>query len=120
MGQHNREGKGTDQQGFDYKISYQPSWLKFVKVTRDLDSGRQSTKMLFRNPMNKKKGTSSERTRTRIVSPSQELDLEISVLDRKNFVERVEVTCVVPTTDGRAERVVYTLEDGLLSSPTRR
>lgn len=120
MGQHNREGRGTDQQGCEYKINYQPSWLRLVKVTRNLDSGRQSTKTLFRNPMNHKEGTSSERIRTRIVSPSQKLDLEVAVLDPNHSVKRVQVTCLVPATDGRSERVVYTLEDDLPSSPTRR
>ena len=47
MGRHNREGRGTDQQGFEYQINYQPNWLRLVKVTRTLDSGRQSTKTLF-------------------------------------------------------------------------
>ena len=40
MGRHNREGKGADQQGFEYQINYQPDWLRLVKVTRTLDSRR--------------------------------------------------------------------------------
>ena len=50
MGRHNREGKGADQLGYKYQVNYQPDWLRLVKVTRTLDSGRQSTKTLFRNP----------------------------------------------------------------------
>ncbi len=116
MGRHNREGKGADQQGFEYQINYQPNWLRLVKVTRTLDSGRQSTKTLFRNPMDHVKSLSGERVRTRIVSRSQGLDVEVVVSDRNHFVQRVEVTCRVPTADGRAEDVVYTLEHSL---PTR-
>ena len=119
MGRHNREGKGADQQGFEYQINYQPNWLRLVKVTRTLDSGRQSTKTLFRNPMNNIKGPPGERVRTRIVSRGQGLDLEVEVSDRNHFVQRVQVTCRVPTADGRGEEVVYTLEDSL-PPPTRR
>ena len=119
MGQHNREGKGADQQGYEYQINYQPNWLRLVKVTRNLDSGRQSTKTLFRNPMNHNTGAPGERVRTRIVSPGQGLDLEVAVSDRHRCVKRVQVTCVVPTADGRTEQVVYTLEDSI-PPPTRR
>ena len=50
MARHNREGQGTDQHGHSYSVNYQPDWLRQVKVTRTLESGRQSTKTLFRNP----------------------------------------------------------------------
>ena len=48
MGRHNREARGSDQRGFDYDISYQPDWLHQIKVTRTLENGRQSTKILSR------------------------------------------------------------------------
>ena len=51
MARHNRDGRGSDQRGFDYEIGYQPDWLQQVKVTRNLESGRQSTKTLFRNAL---------------------------------------------------------------------
>ena len=60
MARHNREGKGADQLGQQYGISYQPDWLRLVKVTRDLESGRQSTKTLFRNPPEKKEAEQPE------------------------------------------------------------
>jgi hypothetical protein len=50
MARHNREASGSDQRGFEYTISYQPDWLRQVKVTRLLETGRQSTKTLFVNP----------------------------------------------------------------------
>ena len=50
MARHNREGNGEDQLGREYEVSYQPDWFYQMKVTRDLPSGRQSTKTLFRNP----------------------------------------------------------------------
>ncbi len=119
MGRHNREGRGTDQQGFGYQINYQPNWLRLVKVTRTLDSGRQSTMTLFRNPVKQMKGAPGERVRTRIVSPGQGVDLEVSFSDRNHHVQRVQVTCRVPTADGREEEVVYTLEDSLPPPTTR-
>lgn len=50
MGRHNREGEGADQYGFIYKITYQPDWLKRIRVSRRLPSGHRSTKTLFINP----------------------------------------------------------------------
>ena len=113
MGRHNREGKGADQQGYEYQVSYQPDWLRSVKVTRMLDSGRQSTKTLFRNPTHHRREAPSEKVRTRIVSPGQGLDMEVAVMDPNAYVHRVQVTCMIPTEDGDSEEVVYTLEDSV-------
>ena len=38
--------------------------------------------------------------------------MEVAVSDPYNLVSRVQVTCMVPTSDGRRE-VVYTLEDDM-------
>ena len=113
MGRHNREGRGADQQGYEYQLNYQPDWLRSVKVTRTLDTGRQSTKTLFRNPTASRTESPSEKVRTRIVSPGQGLDMEIAVLDPNGYVHRVQVTCMIPTGDGDLEEVVYTLEDSV-------
>ncbi len=113
MARHNREGRGADQQGFAYSVNYQPDWLRLVKVTRTLDSGRQSTKTLFRNPADHREALPGERIRTRLLSADQELDLEVSIGDPFHHVRRVQVTCVVPTGDGGSEEVIFTLEDDL-------
>jgi hypothetical protein len=113
MGRHNREGKGADQQGFEHQINYQPDWLRLIKVTRTLDSGRQSTKTLFRNPAKTREVTPGERVRTRILSPGQGVDMEVAVSDPYQVVCRIQVTCVIPTSDGGAEEIVYTLEDDM-------
>src|SRR5690606_32781277 len=111
MARHNREGQGSDQRGYGYKISYQPDWLRMIKVTRTLDSGRQSTKTLFRNPSRREQDP-GDRVRTRITSPEQKLDFEITVSDPQGVVKRVIVETVVPESDDEDEgTVVFTLED---------
>ncbi|HEX7051528.1 MAG TPA: hypothetical protein VF188_15080 [Longimicrobiales bacterium] len=116
MARHNREGRGVDQRGFDYDISYQPDWLKLIKVTRRLESGRQSTKILFRNPGYREQAPGA-RVRTRLDSPAQELDFEITVDDPKGIVKRVIVETGAPREKGAAagrrkeEEIVFTLED---------
>jgi len=117
MGRHNREGKGADQQGYEYHVNYQPDWLRLVKVTRTLDSGRQSTKTLFRNPTHHRREAPSEKVRTRIVSPGQGLDMEVVVSDPHGCVHRVQITCMIPTRDGGSEKVVYTFEDNVPPAP---
>jgi hypothetical protein len=113
MGRHNREGRGADQQGYEYQVNYQPDWLRSVKVTRMLDSGRQSTKTLFRNPTPRRLEAPSERVRTRIVSLGQGVDLEVAVSDPDGYVHRIQVSCMIPTGDGDSEEVIYTLEDSV-------
>ncbi|HEX6938967.1 MAG TPA: hypothetical protein VF158_06105 [Longimicrobiales bacterium] len=116
MARHNRESRGTDQRGFDYVISYQPDWLQVVKVTRHLESGRQSTKTLFRNPGWREQPPGS-RVRTRIASPEQDLDFEIVVHDPRGVVKRVVVETVETKEDGTEEPIVFTVEDFLPPPP---
>lgn len=109
MARHNREGSGADQRGFEYGISYQPDWLKLVKVTRQLESGRQSTKTLFKNPLDPE-AEPGERVRTRIVSADQRLDFEVALTDPLCAVKRVRIAYELPGENGRTEEVEFTLE----------
>lgn len=110
MARHNRDGTGADQRGFEYGVSYQPDWLKLVKVTRQLESGRQSTKTLFRNPANGPEAEPGDRIRTRITSADQALDFEVALTDPKAAVKRVRIAYEIPGGDGRTEEVEFTLE----------
>ena len=110
MARHNRDGAGADQRGFQYGVSYQPDWLKLVKVTRQLESGRQSTKTLFRNPATGPEAEPGDRIRTRIVSPDQSLDFEIALTDPRVAVKRVRIAYEVLGENGRVEEVEFTLE----------
>ncbi|MDZ7780881.1 MAG: hypothetical protein U5R14_13250 [Gemmatimonadota bacterium] len=109
MARHNRDGTGADQRGYVYGVSYQPDWLRLVKVTRQLESGRQSTKTLFRNP-GLPEAQPGERVRTRITSADQDLDFEVAVTDPGSAVRRVRVAYEVSAGDGRTEEVEFTLE----------
>ena len=110
MARHNREGLGADQRGFEYGVSYQPDWLKLVKVTRQLESGRQSTKTLFRNPTQRPEAEPGERIRTRITSMDQSLEFEVALTDPRAAVKRVRIAYEVPGENGRTEEVEFTLE----------
>lgn len=88
MARHNREADGCDQRGFEYTISYQPDWLRQVKVTRLLDTGRQSTKTLFTNP-DGAEARPGRQVRTAIRCPEQGLDVEVTLSDPKRVVRRV-------------------------------
>lgn len=90
MARHNREGHGSDQRGVDYIVSYQPDWLRQVKVTRLLDNGRQSTKTLFTNPTAPEQEPGRQvRTEIRCDDPS--FTFEIVVTDPDRVVKRVIV-----------------------------
>ncbi len=112
MARHNREGQGSDQRGFDYSIGYQPDWLQQVKVTRNLESGRQSTKTLFRNPAPMREQSPGSRVRTRISSAEQGIDFEIAVHDPKGVVKRIIVE-TVPRGQDELDAVSFSLEDEL-------
>ena len=90
MARHNRDGQGEDQRGFDYRVSYQPDWLRQVKVTRLLPSGRQSTMTLFTAPDDPEKAPGRQ-VRTAIHSADQDLHFEIAITDPDRVVRRVIV-----------------------------
>jgi hypothetical protein len=113
MARHNREGFGADQRGFAYEVNYQPDWLRHVKVTRVLESGRQSTKTLFRNPADRQEASPGERVRTRILSKDQGLDFEVAVTDLKGVVARVRVAYMITNERGEKEEIEFTLENEL-------
>lgn len=114
MARHNREGRGTDQRGFEYRISYQPDWLRHVKISRALPSGRQSTMTLFRNPCQAREREPGDRVRTRISCPEQDVDVEIAVRGHDCGITRVTLSCRVPDPDGKgSEELTFTVEDGL-------
>lgn len=110
MARHNRDGSGADQRGVAYHVSYQPDWLKRVKVTRQLETGRQSTKTLFRNPARGPEAPPGEKIRTRVVSRDGAVDFEVALTDVLGAVRRVRVAYEVPGENGRLEELEFTLE----------
>lgn len=114
MARHNRTARGSDQRGDTYEVSYQPDWLRLVKVTRTLESGRQSTKTLFKNP-GKREQAPGQKIRTRVACRNQQVEFEIELDDPQGVVRRI----VVETApEGSAdERLVFSI-DG--QAPPRR
>lgn len=108
MARHNREGRGEDQKGREYTISYQPDWFHQVKVTRDLDTGRQSTKTLFRNP-DAPLTEPGPRVRTRVYSTELGVDFEISLDDPRGVIRRVTVETIAPDGEEQGEPVSFVI-----------
>ncbi len=114
MARHNREGHGTDQHGASYVISYQPDWLRQIKISRTLSgSNRQSTKTLFRNPAACAEGQPGERVRTRVTSKDGKVDFEVTIADKAQQVDQVVVTS--RSADGKGE-ITFVI-DGSLPQP---
>jgi hypothetical protein len=108
MARHNREGRGADQKGREYVISYQPDWFHQVKVTRDLESGRQSTKTLFRNSESPQAEPGS-RVRTRVSSAELGVDFEVALDDPRGIVRRITVETVAPEGEEQGEPVSFVI-----------
>lgn len=109
MGRHNRDARGEDQRGKTYEISFPPDWMKQIKVTRDLENGRQSTKTLFRNTARPEQPAGS-RVRTRITSREQKLDFAIELEDPQGIVTRVIIETQAPNGDPES-RLLFSIED---------
>jgi hypothetical protein len=109
MARHNRDAHGSDQRGCDYAISFQPDWLRLIKVTRTLESGRQSTKTLFRNsaPPEQPPGP---KVRTHITSIEQQLDIEVDVNDPHGFVKRIIIVASQPGAAAPDDELELTIE----------
>jgi hypothetical protein len=108
MARHNRQGQGEDQRGRTYMVGYQPDWFRHVKVTRGLDSGRQSTKTLLRNP-DPPAQEPGRRVRTHIQAPELGLDFEVVIDDPRHVVRRIIVETVVPDGDEAGETIAFSL-----------
>jgi hypothetical protein len=115
MARHNREGSGQDQRGRVYQVEYQPDWMRVVKVTRELGSGRQSTKTLVRNP-DLPAAEPGTRVRTHVQCADLGLDFEVVLHDDRRVVRRITVETVVPDGADAGETVVFsfarTLDEG--------
>jgi hypothetical protein len=106
MARHNREGRGEDQRGRTYLIGYQPDWFRQIKVTRGLDTGRQSTKTLVRNP-EPPAAEPGRKVRTHIAAPELGLDFEVSLDDPRHVVRRIVVETVVPDGEDTGEVISF-------------
>jgi hypothetical protein len=114
MARHNRDGQGVDQRGYEYVIGFQPDWLRHVKVTRDLETGRQSTKTLYKNPAEVREAEPGDRVRTRVTSKEQGLDFEVVISDPNQAIRRIRVVYELPGRDGRREEdIEFSLEGTL-------
>ena len=114
MARHNRDGQGVDQRGYRYRVGFQPDWLRYVKVTRDLETGRQSTKTLFKNPAEVREAEPGDKVRTTVVSQEQGIEFEVSVADPNRAIRRVRVYYEIPGRDGRTEEEIEFSFEGLL------
>jgi hypothetical protein len=109
MARHNRVVRGSDQRGESYEVSYQPDWLRLIKVTRTLESGRQSTKTLYKNPT-KREQSPGQRVRTKVSCREQRVEFEIELSDPQNVVRRI----IVETAPaGGEEPLVFTIDGQL-------
>ena len=108
MARHNREGRGEDQKGREYVISYQPDWFHQVKVTRDLETGRQSTKTLFRN-VDAPEAEPGPKVRTRVQSAELGVDFEIALDDPRGVIRRVTVETIAPDGKEQGEPVSFVI-----------
>lgn len=108
MARHNRFGRGQDQRGHEFVVGYQPDWLQQVKVTRELQNGRQSTKALFRNPTPPEQAPGT-RVRTQVSAPELGLDFEVELNDPRQIVRRITIETIVPEGHEQGEVVVVAL-----------
>lgn len=108
MARHNREGRGEDQHGREYTVAYQPDWMRQVKVTCDLENGRQSTKTLVRNPEPPLQDP-GPRVRTRIRCEALGLDFEVVLHDGDGVIRRIVVETVAADGEATRETVVFSL-----------
>jgi hypothetical protein len=109
MARHNRVARGTDQRGETYEVSFQPDWLRLVKVTRRLESGRQSTKTLFKNAT-KREQSPGQKIRTRVAARDQRLEFEIELDDPQGVVRRIIVETVPASAASADERLIFSID----------
>jgi hypothetical protein len=116
MARHNRVARGTDQRGDTYEVSFQPDWLRLVKVTRMLESGRQSTKTLFKNAT-KREQSPGQKVRTRVAAREQKLEFEIELDDPLGVVRRIIVETTPTGATTASDRLIFSIDS---QAPAKR
>ncbi len=117
MARHNREGRGIDQHGELWTISYQPDWLRQVKISRELPDGRRRSSLtLFRNPARTAEGPPGKVVRTRVTAADGSLDFQVSLDNRETEVDELVVS-LWKKRGRKRERVKFILQGGM--APTR-
>lgn len=122
MARDNQTGRGRDQKGFEYEVSYQPDWFKALRVTRKDSGGQESTATIFGNPEPHAKGKKPKKVKTRVKSADGHVDFTIDVDDPDKKVKSIMVAYAVPADrsvlgavsangDGDEEVVTYTVAE---------
>ncbi|HKK28024.1 MAG TPA: hypothetical protein VKB18_08065 [Gemmatimonadota bacterium] len=115
MARHNREARGVDQHGELWHISYQPDWMKRVKISRELPDGRRrSTVTLFKNEADQAAAEPGKVVRTRIAAADGSAAFQVSLEDDEDIVERIVV--VTRRKRGRKSEEVHFVFHGDLES----
>jgi hypothetical protein len=118
MARHNREGRGLDQLGNLWRITFQPDWLKQVKISRDLPGDRRRSSLtVFRNPARVAEGDPGRSIRTRITSADGKIDVEIALEDRDFVVDHIVLA--IKRKKGRKTELVKFMIQGGLPRPKR-
>ncbi|MFQ5688872.1 MAG: hypothetical protein ACE5HQ_01185 [Gemmatimonadota bacterium] len=118
MARHNQEGKGVDQRGELWLISYQPDWLKQVKISRKLPGNRRRSSLtLFRNPARRAQKNPGRAVRTRISAADGSMEIQLSLEDRDHVVERIIVE--MTRKRGRQSEPVRFVIQGGMTPPAR-
>lgn len=119
MARHNRDAKGVDQHGELWHISYQPDWMRRVKISRKLpDRDRRSMVTLFKNDAERARAEPGKIVRTRISAADGSADFQISLEDRTGVVESI-VVVTRRRQAGREQRLEFVLEDDLEPPPRK-
>lgn len=113
MARHNREGRGLDQLGNLWRISYQPDWLRRVKLSRPLPDGRRRSSLtLFRNPARRAEAEPGRAVRTRITSADGSVDISLSLEDRDALVDHL-IVGVRKKRGRKTELLKFVIQGGL-------
>ena len=67
--------------GIRYVIGFQPDWLRYVKVTRDLETGRQSTRRSTRIRPTSGRQNPETGSEPGSLPKEQKLDFEVTIAD---------------------------------------
>ena len=116
MARHNREGRGLDQLGNLWRISFQPDWFRLIKLSRPLPGNRRRSSLtLFRNPARHAEAEPGRAIRTQITSADGKVDIAVSLEDRDAIVDHVVIG--IRQKRGRKTEVLKFVIQGGLPGP---
>ena len=96
MARHNRTTAGVDQLGNLWRISYQPDWLRHLKLSQRVFGCRRTSRTVLRNPEERALTLPGRKIRTALGLADGAGEVAVTLEDPAGLVTGIDLTMKLP------------------------